>query len=130
VPIPFEDAPPARSSLLGTAQFGAPMDPLDGSNPLDLNGYPGWQRVYPALRLVGPMVTATPSAVSVYRGLLNPNAPGSATNPKVIAFAVMDTKGVCAAGAIRGFPTYNQYPIVDIAGMPCNAQSVLNVLRR
>jgi hypothetical protein len=106
------------------------MDGLDNLDPVDPKAYPGWSSVYPALRLVGSSVNATPQTVSVYRNLLQDKQPASATNPKVIVFAVMDTKGACAAGVIRGFPTYNDYAPVEIGPGPCNASTALAVLRR
>src|SRR5215212_1264052 len=98
VPFPFENAVQARESLLGNARFGPPMDDLDKSDPVDPKAYPGWARTYPTLRLVGSSVIATPQTVSVYRNLVQDKQPASATNPKLIVFAVMDTKGACAAG--------------------------------
>jgi hypothetical protein len=128
--IPFNNAAQARASLLGTARVGTPMDAFDNANPLDITSYPGWQRVYPTLRLLGPTANATPMAVSVYRGVQDATQPASAANPKVIAFAVADANGGCAGGAIRGFPIYDRYEELDIGPAACTAQSVLAALRR
>jgi hypothetical protein len=130
VDLPFNDAPVARSSLLGTAQLGGKLEPLDGSDPIDLKSYPGWLSTYPTLRLIGPLMNATPNTVSVYRGPLKTSEPISANNHKIIAFSVLDTKGACAAGVIRGYPDYSEFKTVDIGSSPCNADSVLTVLRR
>jgi hypothetical protein len=130
VPFPFENAVQARESLLGNARFGPPMDDLDKSDPVDLKAYPGWARTYPTLRLVGSGVNATPQTVSVYRNVLQDKQTASASNPKVIVFTVMDTKGACAAGVIRGFPTYSDYAPVDIGSSPCNASAAVAVLRK
>jgi hypothetical protein len=130
VSFPFDNAVQARESLLGVARFGPPMDSLDNLDPLEPKAYPAWSSAYPNLRLVGSAVNATPQTVSVYRGALNAKDPASSGNPKVIVFATMDNKGACAGGVIRGFPTYNDYEVVDIANAPCQAQSALNVLRR
>jgi hypothetical protein len=130
VPFPFDNAVLARESLLGTARFGGPMDSLDSLDPLDLKAYPGWNSTYPQLRIVGSSVNAAPQTVSVYRNLLRDNQPASATNPKVIVLAVMDLKGACAAGVVRGYPTYNEYVIIDIGSSPCNANAALAILRR
>jgi hypothetical protein len=130
VPFPFENAVQARESLLGNARFGPPMDDLDRSDPVDPKAYPGWARTYPSLRLVGSSVNATPQTVSVYRNLLQDKQAASASNPKVIVFAVMDTKGACAAGVIRGFPTYGDYAPIDIGTSPCNASAAVAVLRK
>ena len=80
--------------------------------------------------IVGSSVNATPQTVSVYRNLLQDKQPASATNPKLIVFAVMDTKGACAAGVIRGYPNYSDYAPVDIGSAACTASSALAVLRR
>jgi len=130
VPYPFENALQARDSLLGNARFGAPMDGLAGLDPLDLKAYPGWAGAYPQLRLVGSSVNATPQTVSVYRNLLQDNQPASATNPKVIVFTVMDAKGLCTAGVIRGYPTYSEYVQTDIGAPACNASAAVAALRR
>ena len=106
------------------------MEPLEGVDPTDIKAYPGWLSTYPTLRLVGPLMNATPSTVSVYRGPLKTTEPISANNHKVIVFAVMDTRGGCAAGVMRGYPNYSEYKNVDIAATPCNADSALAVLRR
>ena len=130
VPYPFENAVQARESLLGNARFGPPMDDLDKSDPVDLKAYPGWASTYPTLRLVGASVNATPQTVSVYRNLLQDKQAASATNPKVIVFAVMDNKGACAAGVVRGFPTYNDYAAIDIGSSACNANAAVAILRK
>jgi len=130
VPFPFENAVQARESLLGNARFGPPMDDLDKSDPVDPKAYPGWARTYPSLRLVGSGVNATPQTVSVFRNTLQEKQTASASNPKVIVFTVMDSKGACAAGVIRGFPTYSDYAPVDIGSSPCNASAAIAVLRR
>jgi len=130
VPFPFENAVQARESLLGNARFGPPMDDLDKSDPVDTKAYPGWARVYPSLRLVGSSINATPQTVSVYRNLLQDKQAPSATNPKLIVFTVMDSKGVCAAGVIRGYPNYNDYAPIDIGTSACNASAAVAILRR
>lgn len=130
MPFPFDNAVLARNSLLGNAQFGPPMDGLDRLDPLDPAAYPGWARIYPALRIAGPAVNATPQTVSVYRNPLQDRLPASSANPKVIVFAVMDTKGACSAGVIRGFPAYNDYASIEIGSSACNANAALAVLRR
>jgi hypothetical protein len=130
VPFPFENAVQAQASLLGTARFGPPMDALDQARPLALTSYPAWARAYPQLQLAAPSVNATTQTVSVYRAPLREGEPASPANVKVIVFAVMDTRGACAAGVIRGFPVYNEYASVDIGAASCNANSALVVLRR
>lgn len=130
VTFPFDNAIQARESLLGNARFGPPMDDLDKSDPVDLKAYPGWARTYPALRLVGSSVNATPQTVSVFRNTLQEKQTASASNPKVIVFTVMDTKDVCAAGVIRGYPTYSDYAPIDIGSSPCNASAAVAVLRK
>jgi hypothetical protein len=130
VPYPFENAVQARESLLGNARFGPPMDDLDRLDAVDLKAYPGWASTYPTLRLVGSSINATPQTVSVYRNLLQDKQPASAGNPKVIVFTVMDSKGVCAAGVVRGFPRYNDYAPIDIGSSPCNAAAAVAILRR
>jgi hypothetical protein len=130
VPFPFDNAVLARESLLGNARFGPPMDNLDQSDPVDPKSYPGWARVYPSLRIVGASLNATPQTVSVYRNLLQDKQPAAATNPKLIVFTIMDSRGVCAAGVIRGFPNYNDYAPIDIGSSACNANAALAVLRR
>jgi hypothetical protein len=131
VAFPFLNADQAVRSLLGTARFGPAMDALDSTDALSIDAYPGWRTYYPAMRLVAANVNASPSSVSVYRGTQTGSGAASASNPKLIAFAVIDTAGKCAAGAIKGFPNYNDFnTLVDVGSMPCNAQSVLTVLRR
>ncbi|MCA1554030.1 MAG: hypothetical protein LC737_06600, partial [Chloroflexi bacterium] len=75
-------------------------------------------------------VRADARHVSVYRNLLDRANPSSPTNPKVIAFTVADSDGHCAAGVIRGYPTYGEFKPVDIGSAKCMAQSVLDVLRK
>jgi hypothetical protein len=107
------------------------MDALDSMDALSIDAYPGWRTYYPTMHLAGSSTNATPDTVSVYRGTLTGRGAVSPGNPKLIAFAVMDSAGKCAAAAIKGFPAYNDYnTLVDIGSMPCNAQSALNVLRR
>jgi hypothetical protein len=130
VPFPFENAVQARESLLGNARFGPPMDGLDQTDQFNPRSYPGWLKVYPSLTYVGASVKSTPSAVSIYRNLLQDKQPASASNPKLIVFAVMDTKGACAAGVIRGYPNYSDYASVDIGSADCTASSALAVLRK
>ena len=36
----------------------------------------------------------------------------------------------CAAGVIRGFPTYGDYAPIDIGTSPCNASAAVAVLRK
>ena len=130
VPFPFVNALQARASLLGNAHFGPALDQFDSIDPLDLKAYPAWAREYPALLLIGSSLDSTPQTVSIYRNLLDSKKPGSATNPKVIVFTVIDDKGKCAAGAIRGFTTYRDFVEVDIGSARCNAAAAADVLRK
>lgn len=125
--VPFTDAALARDMLLDAAKAGPWTDP---SNPVDIRDYPAWRQRFPNLGLSGYAVAADAYHVSVYRGVFDPSGPPSDTNRRVIAFAVADASGRCAAGVLLGYPTYSTIGAVDVGSARCKAQSVLDRLKR
>ena len=91
--------------------------------------FPAWQTAHPELNFSGSAIAATPSSVSVrYNYLLDKVTP-SATNPDAVTFAVMDTLGHCALGAVYGFPKISQgWSTTFNAGIPCTASTAAEML--
>ena len=100
------------------------------SSPVDIRDYPAWRLRFPNLGLSGYAVAADARHVSVYRDVFDPKQAASESNPRVIAFAVADSAGRCAAGVLMGYPTYTTVGAVDIGNAKCKAQSVLERLKR
>lgn len=124
--VPFTDAALARDILLDVSKAG-PWD--EPSNAVDIRDYPAWRTRFPNLGLSGYSVAADSRHVSVYRNAFDPKQAPSETNQRVLAFAVADIGGHCAAGALIGNPTYTTFGAVDIGGAKCKAQSVLDRLK-
>ncbi|TMC57608.1 MAG: hypothetical protein E6J26_06100 [Chloroflexi bacterium] len=125
--VPFSDAVLARDLLLDASKAGPWSEP---SNPVDIRDYPAWRQRFPNLGLSGYAVAADARHVSVYRNVFDPKQAPSESNPRVIAFAVADLAGRCAAGVLMGYPTYTTFGAVDIGSAKCKAQSVLDRLQR
>jgi hypothetical protein len=126
ISLPITNADAARDAILEASKTG---DWSKTGNPQDLANYPAWQQLANALKLAGAAVVADPGTVSVYRNPVDSSQPPSATNPNLIAFAVDDSSGKCAAGAIKGYPNFSTYQTVQIAGKPCTAQSVADAVK-
>lgn len=86
-----------------------------------------WTGAFPFLngsgRLVGSSVEAPNSGISGFTVVTkNAKDTASADNPLHLAFAVKDTAGKCAAGALTGFPAPTTATKLSLSpGSPCTA---------
>lgn len=91
-----------------------------------------WRAGYPSVlaswQLVAPGSGAPNNGISgpgVF--LVDPAQEPSAANPYVVAFAVRDTGGVCAAAVVYGHPDVDSWERIDLPGH-CSAAAVMDVL--
>jgi len=83
-----------------------------------------WSGAFPLLttsgRVVGSSVEAPAGGVSGFTVYAkNDKEPGSAGNPLYLAFAVKDSAGRCAAGALSGFPAPTAQRTLTLPAGPC-----------
>ncbi len=125
-PTPFANAAATRDNLLTIAK-ATPF--TADSSTTGFGVFPAWSTAYPGLSIDGYGVLANGSNVSTYAGVLYPKSESSA-NPIVIAFALKDATGVCAAGAISGSSSFTAYEALALpAAAACSGQAALDALR-
>ena len=130
-------SPPAPFSIRDAAAFRDRLLELAGKAKWDTakvtEGYGAfaeWRARYPTLGIYTPASPADQLRISVYVETLFVGGVAAPANPYLIAFAVADAGGRCAAGSILGFPRPTQFGQVTIENAPCTGDEVAKIVRQ
>jgi len=126
VPFSIRDAAAFRDGLLelaGKAKWDT-KKVTEG-----FGAFAEWRAQYPTLGIYTPASPADQLRISVYVETLFAGNLAAASNPYLVAFAVADSAGRCAAGSIIGFPQPAQFAQVEIGTAACTGDEVAKVVR-
>ena len=126
-PSPIADAAALRDQLLAAARSAT----FVASDSFHAYGvFTAWTAAFPEIDISGSSVAAGAHNISAYNNLLESKQAESASNPKVVAFAVKDAAGHCEAGLVTGSPSFTDFkPVTLPATAKCIATEVVDLAR-